>query len=413
MNPSLDRPTRGPGKRAVGFVSELRAVADRAARKRQSISYESYRDDPVGFCRDVLGFVPWEGQARVLRALAGEKDVTVPAGRAVGKSRLDAAAALWFACTRGQTSRVICTGPTNQVVQNVFWEEVRRLFAFSKLKGDCAVRCSTGARLADGGQILGIVAEKPEGFQGIRAPDMLVIVDEASGVTDDMFQVIEGNMAGGSKFLLTGNPTRTQGYFRDSLKSDRFDVIELPSTESPNIKEGREIVKGLATLEWLEARKREWGEDSPLYKIHVLGQVAEGQEGRLFSAEMIAGAEARWKETPPTGGLVIGLDPAGSSGDGDESAFAARRGRKVIKLHARRGLTEAGHLTELLGLISMHRGDSTDTPTVVIDRDGLRRRARVRGSLRVPNAARGHLPPRRRARRRESAAQAARVRPRS
>lgn len=297
----------------------------------------------------------------------------MPAGRAVGKSRLDAAAALWFAATRGSNARVICTGPTNQVVQNVFWEEVRRLFASAKIPGDCAVRCSTGCRLADGAQILGIVAEKPEGFQGIRAPEMLVIVDEASGVSDSMFQVIEGNMAGGSKFLLTGNPTRTDGYFRESFKpehSDRFEVIKLPSTESPNVIEGREVVKGLATTAWLEARKREWGEDSPLYKIHVLGEVAEGQEGRLFSAEMIAGAEARWSSTPATGRLVIGLDPAGSTGEGDESAFAVRRGQKIVKLHARRGLTEQGHLTELLGLISIYRGDSADVPLVIVDRDG-------------------------------------------
>jgi hypothetical protein len=68
--------------------------------------------------------------------------------------------------------------------------------------------------------------------------------------------------------------------------------------------------------------------------------------------------------------LIIGVDPAGSSGDGDESSFCPRRGQKVIKFHTRRGLTEAGHVTEILGLIAMHRGDSTELPLVVLDRDG-------------------------------------------
>lgn len=358
--------------RAATLRSEwLRACEVAELLSDRSAGLGKYKDDPVGFCRDVLGFEPWQGQRDVLEALAADDSVTCPAGRAVGKSRLDGAAALWFICTR-PGARVILTAPTFKQVQQILWEEIRILLRGAKvpLGIDCAKMASTGARAASGAQILGITAEKPEAFQGIRGAEMLVIADEASGIEDEIFHVIDGNTAGGAKLLLTGNPTRARGYFRESLRSPRFKCIRLASTESPNVVSGQNEIRGLATREWVAERQREWGEDSPLYKIHVLGEVVEAEEGRLFTAEMIAAAEARWSETPATGRLVIGIDPAGASGDGDESAFVARRGRKVLKVHARRGLTEDAHLVEALGLIATLRGDSTELPLVSIDRDG-------------------------------------------
>jgi phage terminase large subunit len=358
--------------RARTMYADLARAARRAASLHGPMGFERYHNDPVAFAIEVLGFEPWSRQVEVLNALARTDFVSVPAGRAVGKSRLDAAAALWFVCTRGAGSRVICTAPTYKQVQQILWEEIRTLHASAKvaIRGEVAKMASTGARTAEGAQILGLTAEKPEAFQGIRAREMLVIADEASGIEDEIFHVIDGNTAGGAKLLLTGNPTRARGYFRESFKSPRFTTIRIPSTESPNVVEGRNIVRGLATRDWLEERKREWGEDSPLYKIHVLGEVVEAQEGQLFTAEMIAAAESRWNETPATGRLVLAIDPAGASGDGDESAFSARRGKKVLKIHARRGLDEQGHLIEALGYLATFRGDSQERPLIVIDRDG-------------------------------------------
>jgi phage terminase large subunit len=347
---------------------------------------DRYRDDPVGFCRHVLGFEPWEGQRAVLNELAASDAVTVPAGRAVGKSRLDGGAALWFACTR-PGSRVILTAPTFKQVQQILWEEIRNLAFAASQRGaplpiDVAKMASTGARTNTNSQILGITAEKPEAFQGIRGAEMLLIADEASGINDDIFHVIDGNTAGGAKLLLTGNPTKARGYFRESMRSPRFRCLRLSSEESPNVREGRIVIRGLATQDWIEERRREWGEDSALYRIHVKGEVVEAEEGQLFPLELIEAAKARWGETKASGRLVIGVDPAGSGQDGDESAFACRRGQKITKLHARRGLTEEGILTEILGLIATQRGDSFDVPLVVVDKAGDLG-ARVHGTLRA------------------------------
>ncbi len=397
------------------MYADLSRSCRRAASLHGPIGFEKYRDDPVGFCRDVLGFEPWEGQRKVLEALARGDSVSCPAGRAVGKSRLDGGAALWFAATRGKGARVVLTAPTFKQVQQILWEEIRNLFTYAKqpIRGECAKMASTGARMATGAQIIGITAEKPEAFQGIRGREMLVIADEASGIDEDIFHVIDGNTAGGAKLLLTGNPTKSRGYFRESMRSPRFECVKLSSCDSPNVVAGESIVRGLATREWVDERKREWGEDSPLYKIHVLGEVVEAEEGRLFSAELIAGAEARWSETLPSGRLVIGIDPAGASGEGDESAFVSRRGAKVLKVHGRRGLTEEGHLTEALGLIATQRGDSSEIPLVVIDRDGYVGARVLRAHVGLPDEPRRRLPAPRREGRREGPTQTARLRSRA
>lgn len=358
--------------RRATMLGDISLELQRVLASQNTGGFKRYHHDPVGFCRDVLGFDPWSRQCQVLETLDEHDAVTCPAGRAVGKSRLGAGAALWFAATRGAGSRVILTAPGYRQIQLILWEEIKNLWrsAAVPFRGDCGKMASTGIRFSSGAQIVGFTAEDPVSFQGVRAPEMLVIADEASGIPDEIYHAIEGNMAGGAKLLLLGNPTRARGYFRESIRSPRFRAIQISAEESPNVISGQTVVKGLANAEWVQARREEWGEDSPLYKIHVRGEVVEAEEGRLFSTELIAGAEAAWASAHASGRLVIGLDPAGSGGEGDESAFVARRGKKVLRIQARRGLTEDAHIVEVLGLIATLRGDSVDTALVVVDRDG-------------------------------------------
>ena len=353
------------------------ARAAKLAVARREVGFEQFRGRPEAFQREVLGYDPVEPQVRVFDAYQAHDLVAVPSGRAMGKSRLDAGTALHFAATEGPNALVVLLAPTFRQIQVILWEELRLLYFGAKipLGGDCAKLVNTGLRFADGSRIFGVTGDKPEALQGIRAPRMLVICDEASGIPDTTFTALEGNLAGGGKMLLTGNPTRSTGFFREACRAEsRFTVVPLPSTASPNVVAGEVVVPGLATSDFVEERRQEWGEDSPLFKIHVLGQFVELEEGQLFSADMIAAAEARWKDTPATGRLVIGVDPAGQSGDGDESAFACRRGKKVVRLRARRGLTPDGHVTEVLGLAKDLIGDGlrdpANRPLVVVDRDG-------------------------------------------
>jgi hypothetical protein len=135
------------------------------------------------------------------------------------------------------------------------------------------------------------------------------------------------------------------------------------------VKSGRVVIPGLATAEYIREREIEWGRDSAMFRIHVLGEFALQEEGRIFSVHTIREAEERWHATPESGRLYIGLDPAGASGTGDETMFAVRRGLKLLALLPFRGLTDEGHLVHLLGLIGKYRLPR-ETPVVVLDREG-------------------------------------------
>lgn len=361
--------------RSPSVCGEFARIARSASRSR-AIDLSGYRGRPVAFQREILRYEPIDPQVRVLETLERRGRCAVPSGRAMGKSRLDAGEALYFAATRPR-SCVVLIAPTFKQIQKILWEELRALYlvAYDQLGGECALLASTGARLGNGSRIFGITGTQPEDVAGIRAPEMLVIADEASGIPDTTFDVLDGNLAGGGWMLLTGNPTRATGYFREACRSERWDHVHLPSTSSPNVLAGRIVVPGVATLEWIEARRQEWGEDSPLYKIHVLGEFVELEEGKLFPESLVAEAEERWSETPAAGRLVIGVDPAGEGEDGDESAFAYRRGRKVIGIRAKRGLSADAHVAEVLDVIAEVLGPRRPSarrtpPLVVVDRDG-------------------------------------------
>lgn len=361
---------------------DLGRVWDSAIAAQRGGGFEAYREDPGGFHRDVLGTTPWEAQIEIAQAVNECDFVTVRSGHGIGKSFIAGGTGLWFLATRPAESIVVLTAPTYKQIQEVLWKETRLRYLNAKrsLGGRIAKKAATGLRWVDGRAMFGVTATEAESFAGIRAPNMLIIADESSGVKDEIFTALTGNMAGGAKILLLGNPTKTSGYFHRSHMTDaQFEDpkgrrIHVPSTRSPNVIAGQIVIPGLVTAEWVEARKIEWGEDSPLYKCRVLGEFVELEEGRVFTNEMIFAAEKRWAENEKaklTGRLVIGLDPAGESGDGDESAFAPRIGKRILELHVRRSLTADAHVVEVIGLVKKHRQPKTPPPLVVVDRDGL------------------------------------------
>lgn len=341
-----------------------------------SSSFAPYAEDPVRFAVEVLGIKLWSKQVEIARAIAEHNRVTVVSGNGVGKSEAAAAIGLWYYATRSAPCRVIITSPTARQIHEVIWSAVRRLYRAARqpLQGEPAKLPSTGLRDGAGRELFGITAEELEGFQGIRAPNMLVIVDEASGVADGVYQAIHGNLSGDGKLLLIGNGMISSGYFFESHKSELYRRLHISVLDSPNVLAGRTLVPGLATRAFVEECRHMWGEDSALYKIRVLGQFVEDQEGRLFPPSMIERAENLLTTTRPTGRVVLGIDPAGEGSDGDRdrdaSAFAARRGKAVVHLAARSGMSPDAHVVEAVGILEAHRGDSYETPLVVLDRDG-------------------------------------------
>lgn len=352
----------------------------------ESDQWSKYHDDPLAFFDEVLGFAPWSKQEEIAEAFSEGEFTTVVSANGVGKTKIAAALGLWFWRTRAPGCRVVLTSATAKHVTKALWKETRELYYDAKvpLGGTCARRPDTGLRDDEGRELFGMTAETVESFQGIRARELAIIADESSGIDDDIFGAMLANLSGSGKLLLIGNGMRSTGYFakthHDPEVSQRYRAFQISALESPNVVAGKIVVPGLVTSEWCEDRAREWGKNSPWYKIRVEGKFVSLAEGALFSPELVEEAEKRWDRDPETGKLitpakgrlVIGLDPAGASGTGDESIFIPRRGQRVLRIIAKRGLNEDAHVAMVLGIMTEEHieSDATELPTVVVDRDG-------------------------------------------
>lgn len=374
-----------------------------------------YQKDPVGFFRDILGVEPyavgpwgeWKRSVELIEAVRDYDRVAVKAGRKVSKSWTIAGIALWFYCSFPD-ARVIMTSTTAQQVERVLWLEISKLVARSGKCIECKKKDPNGTQIAkpcphsaqvdgdlgqlphtglkvkdvdrgDFREIFGFTSKQGEAVQGMSGTRMLYIIDEASGIPDFIYDAIEGNRAGGAKVILTGNPTQNTGEFYDAFHSKKLDeknpestgykCITISSEESPNVLAGCEVIGGLATREFIREREREWGRESPLFIVHVLGNFAKHEEGVAFSLHAIKEAEDRWSGTPANGRLYIGLDPAGASGEGDDTVFTMRRGLKVSEPTVKLGLDEEGIRAELMRIISKNKV-GREIPVVTMDRSG-------------------------------------------
>jgi phage terminase large subunit len=268
--------------------------------------------DPVNFSTAVLNLPPWSKQADVMRAIASHDRVAVRSGHKVGKSTLSAAVALWWV-HRHPGGRVVMTAPTSRQVRIVLWREVRRLYrgASIPLGGKMNQLPELGYQLPDGGEILGFSTDEPEKIAGVSGANILYIVDEGSGVADDIFEAIEGSRAGGAKIFVPGNPTRTSGAFYRAFTSEAasWKAMHISSEHSPNIT-GEAKIPGLATPEWVAEKLNDWGEESPLFQVRVRGNFPMQSENSVISLGLVEAARLRYDDVPNTGMLRIGVDVA-------------------------------------------------------------------------------------------------------
>jgi hypothetical protein len=209
---------------------------------------------------------------------------------------------------------------------------------------------------------------------------MLIIADEASAIPDSTFEAIEGNLAGGGRMVMISNPSRRIGkFFRTFHSSDTtWKTFSISAFESPNVTHTEPSVPGLATSEWIEQVRQEYGENSAQYKIRVLGKFASLEEGLLFSESRIAQAELLHSQQSDNDysahRLIVGLDPAGDSGVGDETMFCLRRGNRVLALVGALGLTPGEHIDKLEELLEHyyqpHDSQLETLPVVLSDANG-------------------------------------------
>lgn len=401
---------RRRGRRSFFAAAASLLVAHQLHATTPAWPASKYQGDLALFAEEVLQVEPWSKQREILAAVARPRSrVAVASGHKVGKSALAVMAALAFYCSYPD-ARVVMSSVTARQVDQILWRELKKFlkragrcmpcrtrdpWGFSRCEDCEAVRpipeepgtlARTGLRSEDFREIVGFTAKEAEAVAGISGKNLLYVLDESSGIPDEIHEAIDGNRAGGARVLMISNPTRTEGRFFHAFHAGKafWTTFTISSEDSPNVLAGCELIPGLAGREWVEEMKQEWGEDSPLYLVRVKGQFCLNEAGKILSLHAIAEAQERWKEqaeaiaaavtagkpVEDTGTLQIGIDPAGDGEGGDETAMAVRRGQRIARLCVWRGLTEDAHVVHVLNLLQEHRRRREGPPVVTVDREG-------------------------------------------
>lgn len=161
----------------------------------------------------------------------------------------------------------------------------------------------------------------PEALQGVHSKFVQLIADEASGIPEAVYQAAGGSLSGlNAIFLLAGNPTRAEGYFYD--KFYRHDPVWTLRTVS-----GHE--SPLVSQDFIDSIGRQYGYDSNVFRVRVLGKFPRETEDKLIPLHLIEGAVDRNIEISPSWGKIWGLDVARSGSD--RTALVERVGRVVTR----------------------------------------------------------------------------------
>lgn len=247
---------------------------------------------PVAFAREVLGVELWAKQVEVLNALTEHRRVAVKAGNGLGKGFCAAVALLWFVHSHPGGAIALSTAPTFRQVRHVLWRQIRRLYRpVAKTLGGEMLH--TRWDLDDNRYALGLSADGADQFQGFHSPNVFIVVDEAEGVSEEIYEAIESVMTSADPLLLLiGNPTSMSGAFRRAFHEERgiYRAITISALESPNVQAGRVVIPGLTTLQWVEEHRQIWEETSDIYRARVLGEFPDQGEDTLIRLSHIEAA---------------------------------------------------------------------------------------------------------------------------
>ena len=202
--------------------------------------------------------------------------------------------------------------------------------------------------------------ENPEAMQGVHAPNVLLIADEASGVPEPIFEAAVGSMSGeNATTILASNPVRTSGFFFDThhkLKS-MWKTYHISAEDSPRV-----------TDDFCRDVAARYGEDSGAYRVRVLGEFPKSDEDTVIPYEVVHSAVERDLVVPRNPAYVWGLDVA-RFGD-DKSVLLQRSAFSVDWAREYKSLD----LMQLVGRVK-HEYDillPTDQPReILVDSIGL------------------------------------------
>ena len=288
---------------------------------------ECWKNDIKLWAFERFGLHLWSKQVEIAEALVSHKKVAVKSCHGSGKSFTASVVIAWWVDTRIDLDAiVVSTAPTYEQVNKILWEYLRGLMARKDFTTDPPTPILPGRITQEDewkdtdGRVVGF-GRKPSdtnqhGFQGIhRRQGVLAVLDEACGIADSLWTGVEAITTGiHDRILAIANPddpnTRLGHIF--STDDNGWYKITISAFDTPNFTGEwvpEEVAGALVSVDWVEEKKRDWGEASAVYQSKVLGEFPSQGVNTLFSTYTLAkGHEtvvAPWPDEKPRFGVDV------------------------------------------------------------------------------------------------------------
>lgn len=196
--------------------------------------------------------------------------ISVRSGHGIGKSTVISFILIWYLYCH-YLAQVNCTAPTGDQMYDVLWKEVSKWLKLLPRNVQSKFEWQTDyIRIVEHPEAWFARArtakkESPEALAGMHGENVLALIDEASGVHNEIFNTMEGSLTDyRPMIILISNPTRLTGYFYDSHKGQdaiNWQHLQFSSEQSPFV--DQPYVDRIITKH---------GKDSDEYRIRVLGE---------------------------------------------------------------------------------------------------------------------------------------------
>lgn len=355
--------------------------------------FGSWRNDWNKFIKEALGVTLDPEQQAIVAAVQRDKRVSVRSGTARGKDFVAACIAVSFLYLtprwnrRGElieNTKVALTAPTDRQVKNIMMPEISRLWGRAKKRGFVLPGRLTAYDIRTDNEewfLTGFKADEHnhEAWSGFHAVNTMFIVTEATGISDDTFEAIEGNLQGNSRILLVFNPNKVVGYAARSQKSARWTRFCLNSLTAQNVVEHKLLYPGQVDYDWVRDKldawctpiradeaqaemddfefEGRWYRPEDPFRRKVLGQFPKVADDVLIPTQWLELAHERWRRAggrEPLGAetRILGVDVAGMGRDC--TCFVERKGAWVSEFNAHNSGGQADHM-KIAGRIAAYR----------------------------------------------------------
>lgn len=378
-------------------------VNEAEARRNAEALFNSWRNDWNKFIKEALGVTLDEEQRKIVTAVQLNKLVSVRSGTARGKDFVAACIAVSFLYLTPRWNRkgelientkVALTAPTDRQVKNIMMPEISRLFNRAKKRGFVLPGKLNAYDIRTDNEewfLTGFKADEHnhEAWSGFHAVNTMFVVTEATGISDDTYTAIEGNLQGNSRLVLVFNPNTTVGYAARSQKSERWKRFRLNSLTAPNVVEKRIVIPGQVDFDWVKDKIEHWCEPiredevmesendfhfdgqwfrpTDLFRKKVLGEFPKVDEDVLIPQSWIELAQERWKsyKLESHNDAILGVDVAGMGRDCTVKCY--RFGNYVEKFSKHNSGGKADHMRvcgEIISELKLHSGYSVSIDTI-------------------------------------------------